>query len=340
MNRLPLLERRVALASLLSSLFLLAGCERGGSEAGTSFETTSAERVAVLPQMSEALDVAHIGTRRVELFDHSVEPARWLAYREQIASDGEGSFALEPLETLTDVAGGKQTFELMQRQRAKFLVRYRDFTVRDQALFLRNYALHDRGASESVAGRACSLFGVERLDGSRSYELAVDDETGLVLSVHERDAQGRSLSRVVYETLELRPDLSKIVFHRSTLDEVEHVLDRPLAEIFETAVLAPRLLPAGYELREATTLTDDQGERWAKLVYTDGVETLFFAQLLPRLPQTGGATEAPSMLQADELVVVEKSPVTMASGRIGAHRLVVAGKVDARELLDLVNSAL
>jgi hypothetical protein len=158
-----------------------------------------------------------------------------------------------------------------------------------------------------------------------------------LLSVRELDGQGRVLSQVAYEELDLAPDLGAIVFHRSTIDEVEHVLDRPPAEVFEAPILLPKLLPAGYGLRQATTLTDDEGERWAKLVYTDGVETLFFAQLLP---QPGRALEPHRLPQGDELVVVEESPVTMASGQIGAHRLVVAGKIDARALLDLVNSAL
>lgn len=337
MSELAQQSRRAALASMLGSLALLMGCEQATGEAGTTFEAGAVERQAVLPPVREARAVAHVGTRRVELFDRSVEPPRYLAYRERIASDGQGQFALEPLEPVTQVASGWPAFELMQRQRAKFLVRYRDFALRDQALFLRNYALSDRGPGQPVAGRACSLYSAQRLDGSHAYELATDDETGLLLSVRELDAQGRTLGQVVYEELDLAPDLGAIVFHRSTIDELEHALDRPLAEVFDAPILVPSLLPAGYELRQATTLTDDEGERWAKLVYTDGVETLFFAQLLP---PPGGALVPHRLPQGDELVVVEESPVTMASGQIGAHRLVVAGKVDARELLDLVNSAL
>lgn len=329
---------RARLALCLAAA-LVAGCDRSGDAPATGLaaaEQALGERLAVLPRLREARDVAHAGTRRVELYERSGDDARYLAYRERVASDGAGAFALEPVEPLTDVAGGWSSFALVQRQRAKFLVRYRDFAVRDEALFLRNYRLYDRGPAAPVAGRACEHLSVRRADGSHGYELALDEETGLLLDAIELDGEGRVLSRVTYESLELRPDLSSVVFHRSTIEEVDHALDLALRESFQAPLLEPRLLPQGYELRQASTLLDDQDQRWAKLVYTDGVETLFFAQAL----RDERAAALPPLPEGDELLVLQQGAVTMASGNIRGERLVLAGKVGSRALLDLVESSL
>lgn len=338
-RRLATRAGRPGLAASLLLACCLAGCDASTTSFSSDFDgsETTAAAASELATWHAASEVAHTGKRLVELWDRSSQPARYLAYREEIASDGFERFALTPLAPLTEVAPDWPTFELMQRSRAKFLMRYRDFAVRDQALFLRNYTIRDLGRTELVAGRSTSLFQVQRRDGSRSFEIAVDDETGLFLRVRELDDEGRSISALVYESIDLAPDLDAVVFHRSTIEEREHPLGRPMGEVFEAPVLEPHLLPQGYALRGASTLVEGDGRRWAKLSYSDGVETLFFAQTLsePDEPQRPRRQS-----QGDELVVLESTPVVMASGRVGGHELVVAGKVGARELLDLVESAL
>jgi hypothetical protein len=329
--------RTLATVLVASATLVLGGCD-GDTVARTDFgEARSAAGASALPRFAELRDVRHTGTRKVELYDRSVEPARYLAYREEVASDGEGRFALTPLEPLTRVAQGWPTFQLIQRSRARLHVRYRDFAVRDEALLLRNYAIRDLDRVEIVAGRSASLFRVQRIDGSRAFELAVDDEHDLVLRARELNGQGEPLSQVTYETIDLAPVFDRVVFHRSTIDETEHGLEG-LDSVFQVDVLIPRLLPQGYELRQASTLIDDQGERWAKLTFSDGVDTLFFAQALP---VEGERLAAPHRLpQGDELIVSRMGSVVAAWGQVGAHRLLVLGKVDERALLDMVESAL
>ena len=329
--RILALARTLALAALVLPT---AGCDHGGGSAAASL--TTASRTGSLPRFAELREVRHTGTRKVELFDRSVEPARYLAYREKVASDGAGRFELTPLEPLTRVAPDWPTFQFLQQSRARFLVRYRDFAVRDQSLFLRNYEIRDLARVETIAGRSASLYLVRRADGSHGFELAVDDETDLVLRARELDGDGQTSSQVTYESIDLAPSFDAVVFHRSTIDETEEPLGEGLEEAFGTPVLVPRLLPAGYELRHASTLIDDEGERWAKLTFTDGVETLFFAQFLP----AEGDAIAQRPPQGDELVVSRMGSVVTASGRIGPRRLLVLGKVGERALLDLVESSL
>lgn len=331
--------RRGRLAVLLLAC-CLAGCDSSTTAFSSDHDGSAEAAAAVVTELAgwhDAREVAHTGKRLVELWDRSSQPARYLAYREEVASDGLGRFALAPLAPLTEVAPDWPTFELMQRSRARFLMRYRDFAVRDQALFLRNYTVHDLGRSELVAGRPSSLFRVLRRDGQRSFEVAVDQQSGLFLRVRELDGEGRPTSGFAYESIDLAPDLDAVVFHRSAIEERGHSLGRPLEEVFEAPVLTPRLLPEGYALRGASTLVEDDGRRWAKLSYSDGVETLFFAQTLP---EPGEPLREQRPPRADELLVLESTPVVMASGRVGGHELVVAGKVGARALLDLVESSL
>ena len=146
------------LAALLLPIFLVAGCDSSETSAVTQFENETAAVSSGLPDFRRAMDVRHQGVRRVDLYDRSVEPAKYLSYREEIAADGTGRFSLAPVEALTQVAPDWISFELQQRARAKFLMRYRDFEVRDQGLMLRNYTIRDLDASEEVAGRSASLF--------------------------------------------------------------------------------------------------------------------------------------------------------------------------------------
>lgn len=327
----------VRAGTLALLLALLTGC--GGDSQSFSFSTRNEglERRSAVPGLRDAREVRHAATRVVEVWDRSSEPARYLAWRERFVSDGEGRFSLEPLAPLTEVAPDWGTFELLQRARARFQVRYRDFAVRDQGLFLQNWALRDLGREELVAGRPCELFEVRRLDGSHGFELAVDAGTGLLLRSRELDREGRPIGGFTVEALDLDPDLDAVVFHRSTIDEEEHALERSAQEAFGAPVLTPRLLPRGYALRGQATLREADGTRWAKRTYTDGVETLFFAERLAAPGELGAPHRRP---EGDSLTVVEARPVAMASGTIGAHHVVVAGKVGSRELLDLVESAL
>lgn len=331
MSPRPRLHPGLALAAGL----LVAACD--GEHSSYEFSSTHAESVTTLPAFPGALEVLHEGTRLVEVWDRDESPARYLAYEEELVSDGAGEFSLVPTVARTAVAPDWYSFQVFQRSRARFLVRYRDFAVRDRVLFLRAWSLRDAGRTEVVAGRACSVFEVQRLDGQRSYEIARDDLTGLVLRAEERDADGLVVGRLTYLSFDPTPDLASVAFYRSSIDETveEGVTTSELDEVFGQEVLAPRILPEGYALAEVSTLVDDQGTSWAKLTYLDGVQPLFFAQVLT----PDGSTPSRGR-KADSILVSREGEVSTASGRVAGRRVLVVGKLAEDEVLDLVESAL
>ena len=327
---------------VLAAAALLIGCGDGERSASTEFPGGVAEgatRSASLPTMRGALEVPHRGTRKVEVFAEAEDgSATYLAYREAVAVDASGALSLEPLGLLTEAAVDPITFELEQRSRARFLMRYRDFAVRDEALFLQNYAVKDLGPAEPIDGRATSGLSIERRDGRRSFTLRVDDATGLVLVAEERGADGRLESRVSYETVSFAPAFTDVVFHRSAIRE-EGLAAELATDEARIQLHRPRLLPAGYELQEVTLLTEEDGKRWAKLTYTDGVDPLFLLQAQPALGEApaSGAVHHP---EGDRVLVNARGSVLTLQARIADFEWTLVGKLAEREALDLIESAL
>ena len=336
---------RIALASALVGA--LPSCEAEEQPAVSEKSTAAAGqqlRSGSFRLHAHPVEVGHAGVRRVDVYDHEATPPTHLAYRERIATDGSGEYSLVPLDALTTVVPG---WHLLQRNREGFLFRYRDFAVRDEALFRKNYVLTDLDTRVQVAGRQCAGYRAERRVGdSKRFELAVDLQTNLILKAEEYDAAGHLISVMEYESFDAEPDLAGAVWFQGVHQEKELDRTRSFEEQLGFDPPAPRLLPQGFELREAFTVVDAEGTTWLKLTFTDGVEPLFFLAALDgesggqergeqqgavRLPQPGGQ---------DEVVLFRMGAVRAAQGDIGNRRFIAVGRVSDDDLLDLIESSL
>ncbi len=282
--------------------------------------------------------VAHEGRRRVTFFEHGGGVPKYVAYVERVVTDGRGNYAIEPLQALTPVLPDEATFLLLMQAREGFIRRYRDFQVRDAALFRRNYAVEVSGALV-VAGRDCRALVVSnRLDGGR-FELAVDAATGIVLRAEEFDDAGLSLASVEYTDYQEQPDLSNVLFHQQRNQETSYDPKQRLGPQLGFKPRRPKTLPPGYELVEVATVADpDSGREWLKLTFGDGVRSLFFLQPMPSL------LSIPSGLarsgEGDKIVLMRWGPVRVAQARIERYEFIAVGRATEEELVDLIESAL
>jgi hypothetical protein len=290
------------------------------------------------------LRVAHQGLRALE-FHPAGGPG--LSFRERVTTDGHGRFAIEPVDALHSSVLDWSSFELLQHAAEGFIFRYRDFAIRDQALNERNWTWTDLHQTVTVAGRTCQRFRVQRSgeDPEAGYEVSLDPETGLVLAYEQRDEHGATVAAMVYESLDLEPRLDQVVWHEPANQERPLDRSRGLEEQLGARALQPRLLPAGYELREAATVEDGSGKRWLKLTYVDGVEPLFFLQELegqgsPAEPEQRLRASAPPGDEASRVVVFQAGAATVVQGTVAGFRLIAIGKVGETELLDLLESSL
>ena len=291
------------------------------------------------------LTVAHAGLRRLEF--HPVG-GPGLAYRERVITDGQGRFSIVPVDGLQSSTLDWDSFELLQRSSEGFLFRYRDFAVRDARRFQQNYEWRRLGQTIAVAGRDCERFHVERREGpAKSFELAVDVQTGLVLASVEYGEGGAEVARMTYEQFGPTPPPGSVVWHQPANEEQPLAQAHGLSEQLGETVLEPRLLPEGYGLAEAATVGDGAGRRWLKLTYEDGVEPLFFFQELERvesLAVLGTEWDEPAPIDphpAESRVVVHHvGAATAIQGSVNGFRVITIGKVGEAELLDLIESAL
>jgi hypothetical protein len=310
----------------------LVACEGRQASAPAGSEQLSAGTQLPLPTLDRVLQIPHRGVRRVEVYDGGASPV--LAFRESIVVAGDGQrFGLEPLEALTPVPD-----EWIHGERlwARFSFRYRNFVVRDPEAFLRNWRLTDLAQPATVAGRKGSRYLVERQSGGAGrYELVLDEELGLILSSSRFDAQGRLVLHVEYESLEEQFDLQTAVWTQSLIDDVALDPTGDLRDQVGAPVPIPLRIPAGFELREASTASFE-GRDWLRLVYHDGVEPVFFLGTWTE-PDGGAQTQGAPGSQ-------------LVSGRLGAVNIVQAvcngdvfvgvGALTEDELADLVESAL
>ena len=185
-------------------------------------------------------------------------------------------------------------------------------------------------------------YRVERVVGAQvAFELAVDTATNLVLESLAYDEGGNLLMAVRYESFDDAPDLSGAIWHGSTNQEKAYDWRQPLAPQLGVNVPMPRLLPAGYKLRAASTVSDSV-DRWLKLTYLDGVEPLFFMVALPPSSSGSFATQVDPMeaVSGDEVFSFRMGAAGAVQGTVGGERYMAVGKVTEDELLDLIESAL
>ena len=285
---------------------------------------------------------SYSGVRQVEVFDWESAAPRHVAYRERVVTDGAGRFSAKPVEPLSSIEGGWDSFVLDLHSWEAVSFRYRDFDVRDEGLFARNYRMLDLGTEVEVAGRRADAYRVERRSTrGGSFELAYDRETGVLLRSLERDADGRLVAAMEFETFAVGAPPADVIWHGARVQETP--LDwRALGSGQGSQYLAPRVVPAGFELREAVRVDDGAGSRWLRLTYLDGVEPLFFVAALPgsnAAARFGGGAQGPEG-PGHRVVVSQLGDTRVAQGFIGEHVIVAAGRVAEAELLDLIESAL
>ncbi|NOT28851.1 MAG: hypothetical protein HOP15_00220 [Planctomycetes bacterium] len=286
------------------------------------------------------LTVAHRGLRRLEFASEEGYPE---FFHERIVTDGHSNYSIEPEGPNGSSVSDWDMFELTQRAREGFLFRYRDFWVRDPQLFATNWSVICQGSDET-AGRECWVYRVERLlGGPRAFELSVDAETGLILSVHEFDGEGGQVASMEYENLELQPNLDAVVWHQSSNEEVVLASLESLRAETDVALLEPRLLPDGYAPLEVARVADGRGGSWIKHTYSDGLEPLFFFQGIPgpsrkKLDQRGQLAGASPVDSA--VMVFDLGTAIVLQGEIEGFDLMAIGKVPEAELLDFVESSL
>jgi hypothetical protein len=327
---------------------MLASC--GGGELAVESQTSEASKAASIPasltgllhdSASAPFRTAYRGLRHVEQHLEQDGVETLLSYRETVAADGTGRFAVEPQGADTFLPD-PLLFKLQQKARAGFLYRYRDFAIRDFKAFSENYLATDLDLDVEVAGRPCHLVQIERVDGTGSiYKVALDLSTGLVLRCEERGVDGAARARMEFETFEAEPNLDGVAWFAADPEE-EALQDLGhLAEQVDFEVFQPGLTPAGYRLWKAATLVDGDGDRWLKQTFTDGVEPLFFfhgaepAGALPEPSLTSAAvvgTEPPM----DELWAYPVGRLTAIEGVLRQREVIVLGKLDAEALLDLL----
>lgn len=337
-----------ALAGLVVGGAVAAGC---GSQATLA---SSSQGVDLITQIQQApLLEAHGGVRLLESHYQLDGGSDRLVYRERVVTDGQGSFAITPLGVVSGGTLPQADFQLLQKAREGFHFRYRDFLVRDLAAFLTNYELETVGQLVQVAGRDCLELSIRRKDQTLSFDLAMDVATGLVLRYHEYDAHGQLYTSMVYESFDPTPDLVGVTFHTPGNQEQQLDLSQPVLPQLGFQPYVPKLPPGtGYTFVDASRVVDVHGQTWAKLTYTDGVETLFFldggptqaqqGELGDKQPgaQTAGATSAGGTSMSDRLQLFHEGPLTVAWGEVMAHRMIAVGKIDRSSMVTLIESAL
>jgi len=263
-------------------------------------------------------------------------------YIERVSSNGQGKFNILPLQAETPVFPDEPTFLTLQGRREGFFFRYRDFRIRNLELFRKNYRHLDAGSSVIVAGRqAWEVRFVRTGPGGRTYAVAFDLETGLVLRCNEYGERGVLLAALEYTSLDLDPDLSGVAFFVPGNDEVSFNLGSGEGQsILGFKPYLPKAIPAGFVLHETASVSDDMGNRWFKAGYTDGAEMVFFLHRergteTYDLPITAKTKQAgPS--SRDEVSVFRAGTVRAAQGTVRGQDMIVIGEIAEGDLLRMM----
>ena len=329
--------RQLAGYVLITALTFMVSC-------GERSVYANSEVADLLNQVQNAPSLTvHSGVRKVDSFYNLSGKDETVSYREEVITDGEGHFTINPIEVLSGASVDNQTFRFLLKSREGFNWRYRDFLVRDLPTFLDNYKLRSWGRSVLVAGRDCYELDVIRKDGSSRWEVAMDAATGIVLSYYEYDGQDRLYSSMVYESVDFDPDLTGVTFHQANNIELDLKGAQDPVSILGFDPLLPKLLPdSAFRFVSATALDNGNGGVWAKLEYTDGVQTILYLDCglaLPLLSVPAGVF-APAQNMEEKLQLFRAGPVTVLQGSIFGHEIIAVGKVPQLDLQLLVESAI
>ncbi len=340
-------------STLLSLLTILAPCLAACGDAGSVNGSGSSRQVpqlfalqaapvsreaGLIEQVMLAPSItSYFARRKVSstVYDRATG-AETLTYLEQVASDGDGLFAVTPesvVEPKLD-RGRLEVFKLVQKGREEFFYNHRDFRVRDLDLFFANYLVVIEPGLQSMLSRNTLQISIRRREQAETrYVLDVDQETGLVLHQREYDLQDRLVSEVEYLELTVGPLSPEI---RTRLRRASNASWRPAAPrdgLDSLAVVAPRVPPSGFQLLEHRIVSDPLGSEWYELIYGDGVEQLFVLYALS--PSRTG-----TVLADEEVVLYRHGSWTVVEGLLSGERVIALGKVSRDALILTLQSCL
>ncbi|MEM7305204.1 MAG: hypothetical protein AAF682_00970 [Planctomycetota bacterium] len=343
-----MIRRSILHLALGATALLAVGCADSGSdssgfgEPGGSLPAMLDPLLELLNQSTEAPQaVRYSGVRRVESNTVVGGVPQQLAYRESVHSDGAGGFSIDPLNIEGFVPNAQQTM-LQLKAREGFLFRYRDFQIRQFDWFLLNYSVQQLD-DVTVADRLCTQVEIRsKMEGSPTYQVAVDQETALVLSFEERDPLGALVTKMDFETIDLVPDHTYVTWFAA--DNPETMLDiaLPLTEQAGADVMEPTVYPEGFHLWKASTLTDPNGKVLVKQVLTDGVESLFLFHDLGTMKEAKviDGNHIVDVVKPEEVWVYQIGAVNVVQGTLRDRSVIAMGKVEDGALLDLLESAI
>ncbi len=303
----------------------------------------SAEAGTFLARLAASgVGIAYRLERRVEYY---LEPGSMpsLAYREEVLTDGAGNFAVDPLAMVQPIPAGldPELFLTVQKGREGFVLRHRDFAVRDEARFVTNYDVTVLDPDAVVLGRPCVELDVRRSQvAERSYRVWIDSATDVVLLQEEYDALGVLLARVEAEAFEVDPDLEGVPLSGApsrfaTLDP-----ERPGEHPFPTSL--PVAVPAGFTLAEMASI-DFEGQPWVRYLYGDGLEQVFVLigapAPAPSVHSTGGTTVGQAKSAASHLWYFQVGAWSVLQGEIEGREVAALGKLHRADLELLLQSA-
>ena len=322
---------------------LLLGCSRqdvNASAPDVAILQAPSHPGLLLRMQSAPTQTRFSGERQIWMRNGSDAAERVLAYSETVYADGLGGFTIEP-GTVTQPqlsSGQRDVFEILQRAREGFLFRYRDFTIRDADLLTQNYTVQDTGTTVSVAGRNCTELRFDRqLAPRRSYVVAVDQVTCLVLRIEELDASNLPTMRMEFTSFDPAPDLTGLTMHQDlAATPIDPSSDTRLTLGF--ALRLPQVLH-GFQFVDAESV-DYDGRTWARVHYHDGVEPLLYLYS-SRVALPGGSLPAADddLSKAQLVRVFTAGAWTIIQCKRGGNEFILAGKLDEPRLLETLRSA-
>jgi hypothetical protein len=291
---------------------------------------------------------AHSGIRWVSLTQYAENQAPLqVAYTERVLVDGQGSYALQPLQVLSPVEPDPASFLVLQEAHAGYHFQYRNFQIRDLGLMVQNYTANTTEASPTVvAGRQCLSIAVVPNDGTGfRYQLLVDLLNGLVLGEEVRDDLGRLVQQSLYlEYVDGEP--SSFTPHVPLAPAEVYDLGGDLAAQVGYPPELPSYVPQGFQLTELARVVDPEQQSWLRATYTDGVEPLFLLLRAPVNPGPGStaiwldpaAIGGGDEVTAGRLVGVRVGRAMAIEGLFEQRHRSVVGFLDALELQVMLES--
>ncbi|MFT7485048.1 MAG: hypothetical protein ACI9F9_000894 [Candidatus Paceibacteria bacterium] len=292
-------------------------------------------------------EVAYRGTRKVTIHTRVLDLVGEVVYTEEVASDGNGGFAIFPLNVVSPLMDWVEEDNYLRRQESRqgFFFRHRDFRIRKDARFWLNYKVLDLGQTQVIASRTCETFQFRRLDGTGNiFEVAVDPLTSLVMSESCATVAGDPVSEMNFNSFQLAADLSDLQLV-SVAGDWQETDQATLPSVLAHEPLIPVAPPIGFDLQETRYLTPQPGSpqtnTWAQFVYGDGVEQVFFLfEDSDGVTGNTGPMGDTGLNNPDVIRSYSFGPWKMLEGHVRGRDVLSVGRVNSGELLLMLQSAL